>query len=281
MVKVVFEYMDRYTNGEWNRQRCIVESVEECKEIYGVRIDCDYNYDIVAVKIFDNILNSKLADIFDLSKIDVKECELNAQKSIFREVCGLFNTGYSICEIASKLHLSIGYVRKMIKKGKSLNAITKIDTDTCQKSSGRFVAKDDPIIQMAVDLFDSFDKSSLNKKYTELTTAEIEKIHNTIEGLVTLSRQQREVILDNKKYDREQVIHDIANQIQFEHRIVNGKVVLRLDENGNSPLPKNISLADAVSALSGFSHAHANKNVLDGITAEKVAAWEAAKADAL
>ena len=54
-----------------------------------------------------------------------------------------------------------------------------------------------------------------------------------------------------------------------------------LDENGNSPLPKNISLADAVSALSGSSHAHANKNVLDGITAEKVAAWEAAKADAI
>lgn len=100
-------------------------------------------------------------------------------------------------------------------------------------------AKDDPIIQMAVDLFDSFDKSSLNKKYTELTTAEIEKIHNTIEGLVTLSRQQREVILDNKKYDREQVIHDIANQIQFEHRIVNGKVVLRLDENGNPIYKKN------------------------------------------
>ena len=42
MVKVVFEYMDRYTNGEWNRQRCIVEGVEECKEIYGLGIDCDY-----------------------------------------------------------------------------------------------------------------------------------------------------------------------------------------------------------------------------------------------
>ena len=100
-------------------------------------------------------------------------------------------------------------------------------------------AKDDPIIQMAVDLFDSFDKSSLNKKYTELTTAEIEKIHNTIEGLVTLSRQQREVILDGKKYDREKVINDIANQIQFEHKIVNGKVVLRLDENGNPIRKKN------------------------------------------
>ena len=53
-----------------------------------------------------------------------------------------------------------------------------------------------------------------------------------------------------------------------------------LDENGNSPLPGNISLTDAVSALSGSSHAHANKNVLDGITAEKVAAWEAAEANA-
>ena len=35
MVRVVFEYMDRYTNGEWNRQKCIVDcsyriiSVEE------------------------------------------------------------------------------------------------------------------------------------------------------------------------------------------------------------------------------------------------------------
>ena len=42
MVKVVFEYMDRYTNGEWRKQKCIVKSVEECKEIYGLGIDCDY-----------------------------------------------------------------------------------------------------------------------------------------------------------------------------------------------------------------------------------------------
>lgn len=42
MVRVVFEYMDRYTNGEWRKQRCIVESVEKCKEIYGLGIDCDY-----------------------------------------------------------------------------------------------------------------------------------------------------------------------------------------------------------------------------------------------
>ena len=42
MVKVVFEYMDAYTNGEWNRQECIVSSVAECKKIYGLGFDCSY-----------------------------------------------------------------------------------------------------------------------------------------------------------------------------------------------------------------------------------------------
>ena len=54
-----------------------------------------------------------------------------------------------------------------------------------------------------------------------------------------------------------------------------------LDGSGNSPLPGNISLVDAVSTLSGSNHTHANKTVLDGITSDKVAAWDAAKADAI
>ena len=53
MVKVVFEYMDKYTNGEWNRQKCIVESVEKCKEIYGLGIDCDYR--IISVEEVQNM----------------------------------------------------------------------------------------------------------------------------------------------------------------------------------------------------------------------------------
>jgi hypothetical protein len=42
MVKVKFEYQDEYTNGEWRQQECIVSSVKECKELYGLGIDCDY-----------------------------------------------------------------------------------------------------------------------------------------------------------------------------------------------------------------------------------------------
>ena len=54
-----------------------------------------------------------------------------------------------------------------------------------------------------------------------------------------------------------------------------------LDGSGNSPLPGNISLVDAVSTLSGSNHTHANKTVLDSITSGQVAAWNTAKADAI
>lgn len=42
MVNIEFEYKDKYTNGKWNKQSCTVSSVEECKRIYGLGIDCEY-----------------------------------------------------------------------------------------------------------------------------------------------------------------------------------------------------------------------------------------------
>ena len=42
MVKVKFEYRDDYSRGEWRQQECVVNSVEECKKLYGLGIDCEY-----------------------------------------------------------------------------------------------------------------------------------------------------------------------------------------------------------------------------------------------
>ena len=42
MVKVTFEYRDELSNYEWRRQVCVTSSVQECKKIYGLGIDCDY-----------------------------------------------------------------------------------------------------------------------------------------------------------------------------------------------------------------------------------------------
>lgn len=79
--------------------------------------------------------------------------------------------------------------------------------------------------------------------------------------------------------DNEKVVATALNQIVKS---------VGLDENGNSPLPQNISLTDAikdvtnkVSTLEGSNHTHANKDVLDGITEAKVNAWDAAKANAI
>ena len=42
MLHIEFEYKDKYTNGRWNRQSCTVSSVEECKRIYNLGVDCEY-----------------------------------------------------------------------------------------------------------------------------------------------------------------------------------------------------------------------------------------------
>ena len=46
MVKVEFRYKDEYTNGNWSYQECIVNSVKECKEIYGLD---DIEYEIISI----------------------------------------------------------------------------------------------------------------------------------------------------------------------------------------------------------------------------------------
>ena len=78
--------------------------------------------------------------------------------------------------------------------------------------------------------------------------------------------------------DNEKVVATALNQIVKS---------VGLDENGNSPLPQNISLTDAikdvtnkVSTLEGSNHTHTNKDVLDSITEAKVNAWSAAEANA-
>lgn len=47
MVQVTFKYKDDYSRGKWNTQTCIVESVAQAIEIYGLGIDCEY--EIVSV----------------------------------------------------------------------------------------------------------------------------------------------------------------------------------------------------------------------------------------
>lgn len=48
MLRIKFKYRDQMSNWEWREQECSVSSVEKCKEIYGLGIDCDY--EIISVE---------------------------------------------------------------------------------------------------------------------------------------------------------------------------------------------------------------------------------------
>lgn len=42
MLHIKFKYRDELSKWQWLEQECFVESLEECKKIYGLGIDCDY-----------------------------------------------------------------------------------------------------------------------------------------------------------------------------------------------------------------------------------------------
>lgn len=42
MLHIKFKYKDEYSNGNWNEQECVVQTMRECKEIYGLGVDCEY-----------------------------------------------------------------------------------------------------------------------------------------------------------------------------------------------------------------------------------------------
>lgn len=42
MLKIKFKYRDAMSNWEWRTQSCVVSSIQECKRIYGLGIDCEY-----------------------------------------------------------------------------------------------------------------------------------------------------------------------------------------------------------------------------------------------
>lgn len=49
MKKIKFKFRDNYTKGEWRYRECTMDSVEECKEMYGLGIDCN-DYEIISVE---------------------------------------------------------------------------------------------------------------------------------------------------------------------------------------------------------------------------------------
>lgn len=48
MLKIKFKYRDQLSNWQWREQECVMSSVDQCIEIYGLGKDCDY--EIISVE---------------------------------------------------------------------------------------------------------------------------------------------------------------------------------------------------------------------------------------
>ena len=49
MLKIDFKYRDEMSKGKWRHQSCVVESIAECKRIYGLGKDCEYPFEKIEV----------------------------------------------------------------------------------------------------------------------------------------------------------------------------------------------------------------------------------------
>lgn len=109
-----FEYL-HYSLESRKNSDMIKDELAKNHDIGIIRIDCRKS-DCTYIK--NNILNSKLNEIFDLSGVNWNLCDINAQKNLIHEVCRLYSEGmHDLSDIKNKLHISLWAVQKYIKIG--------------------------------------------------------------------------------------------------------------------------------------------------------------------
>lgn len=114
-----WHYKDNHCSGQTAKQS---QEIDEYKDklaskhdIEVIRIDCRKSN---SEYISQNILKSRLAEIFDLSNIDWVLCDKNSQHTIVKQVCEYFNkTNKSVEEIGQDFSLHTTTVKRYIRIG--------------------------------------------------------------------------------------------------------------------------------------------------------------------
>lgn len=68
----------------------------------------------------ESILNSKLAEIFDLSTINWEECAIFASNSLLIKSCELWKDGFSVGQISNQLHLCKATIFRYLREGTNI-----------------------------------------------------------------------------------------------------------------------------------------------------------------
>ena len=95
-----------------------------------IRIDCYFSEPDY---IKNNILNSELSIIFDLSKIDWDYCDIFASGNIFKKIIDMYDSGKSKSYIENFYHLSRYTINRYLKKGEKLKLLTRRYDEYCDR----------------------------------------------------------------------------------------------------------------------------------------------------
>lgn len=138
-------------------------------DIKVIRIDCNYCNNDRCSYIFNNILNSELTTLFDLSVVDALECDRYAITSLFKAVCDLWNNGtHNIYDIAKEVNLHPTSITSYLKRSAKLG-MTDYDHDEYKKqaiiSSRRKSADKNSFVLLCVETQEIFKSVNAANAY--------------------------------------------------------------------------------------------------------------------
>lgn len=116
---------EKFLNSKWSNLKkqketdAYKDKLAKEHDVKVIRIDCEFS-DLEFIK--NNILNSELNDIFNLSKIDWNKCEEFASSNLVKKVCEVKrdNSEMSANQIANIFKMSNNAVISYLKKGTKL-----------------------------------------------------------------------------------------------------------------------------------------------------------------
>lgn len=115
-----FEKEDKFGISFADRQERdrIKNELAFANNVHMIRVNCaESNCDYIK----NNIIQSELSNLFDLSNIDWKLCDKESQKTLVKAACDLYMSGTtSFKDICATLHIGDSTARSYIKRGAAL-----------------------------------------------------------------------------------------------------------------------------------------------------------------
>lgn len=147
------------------------DKLAEKHGIKVIRIDCEFS-DLEFIK--NNIFNSELNNIFDLSKIDWSKCDEFALSNLVKKACEIKrdNPDMTTTEIGAIVHLHQSTICRYLKKGTEIwdwcNYDTKEETRKSGVKSGNSIGKPIEIFKDGISLGIFSSGTELERQSKEL-----------------------------------------------------------------------------------------------------------------